>query len=570
MSWIGQFLRELKRRKVYQVAIAYAVASVAVWEVAGFAFPALGLPETAQTFVLVLTILGFPLALVLAWAYEVRPEGEERVAGAESVQPAVGGVRSAPVRERSIAVLPFDNMSPEPDSEYFADGVSEELTHALARVEDLWVAARTSAFVFRGEHRDVREIGRELGVSHVVEGSVRRSGNRIRVTAQLVDTADGYHCWGERFERELGDVFTIQDEIVEGVVTALVSRLGASAEVPELPRTPHAAAYDAYLRARHLVRQFGPESVRSAEASAEEAIATDPAFAPAHALLVEILTLEAIGFSMRPPAVLMPRARRAAERALELAPNLPESHMAMGLVLLFYDWNFRDARRELEKAVELAPSLAEAHFWCEFYWTYVERDEKRALASNARALELSPLDAPLRERKGTILYIFGHYDEALEVYRALWNDGSAPELTCLGMADALSRMDRLDEAIGWVRRLLRQGGRSAAVLGVSAGILARAGHEEEARTLLEDLLSRDASGFVSHLWPGLVHASLGEMDEAFEELERGVEERDSSLLYLAATPSWYGVREDPRFEEVLGRMGLAHVARAVKNEMRSG
>lgn len=573
MTGIGGFLRELRRRKVYHVAVAYAIVAAAVWGAADFAFPSLGLPPSAQTLVVVLTGLGFPLALVLAWAYEVRPDadaddGTAPAPGPTAVDAEAETVVPTSAGQRSIAVLPFENMSAEVESEYFADGISEELTHALARVGDLRVAARTSAFVFRGDRQDVREIGRRLGVAHVVEGSVRRAGDRIRVTAQLVDTTEGYHLWSERFERELGDVFAIQDEIVEGVVASLLSRLPTTEPVPVLPRTRHLGAYDAYLRARHLMRRFGPGTVREAEILAEEAIARDPSFAPAHTLLVEILTLQAIGFSSRPPAALMPRAREAAERALELDPGFPEPHMALGLVHLFYGWSFADARRELERAVELGPSLSDPHFWMEFYWTYVERDEARALAANARALELNPLDPALRDRRGTVLYIFGHYEEALDVFRTLSDEGVVPELSALGMADTLFRMGRTEEAVRWARNALETGRESNAVIGVAGTVLAAGGYEEEARALLHQLRAREEAGYVPCLWPGIVHMALDEIDEAFQHLERGVDERDSSLLYLPAAPLWAGFRDDPRFPGLLRRIGLGHLVGALKAEAR--
>lgn len=564
MSGISAFLRELRRRKVYHVAVAYAVVAVAVWGAADFAFPSLGLPPAAQTLVVVLTALGFPLALVLAWAYEVRPDAHEEGGG-----PGETAVVQLP-RDRSIAVLPFENMTSEAESEYFADGIAEELTHALARVDDLRVAARTSAFVFRGGREDVREIGRRLGVAHVVEGSVRRAGGRIRVTAQLVDTVKGYHLWSERFERELGDVFAIQDEIVDGVVTSLLSRLPGSGEAPTLSRTRNVAAYDAYLKARHLMYQFGPGSVREAEGFAEEAIRGDPAFAPAHTLLVEILTLQAIGFSSRPPATIMPRAREAALRALELDPELPEAHIALGLVHLFYDWRFDDARRELERALELAPSLADGHRWMEFYWTYIQRDPDRALAANARALELSPLDPGLRDRRATVLYIFGHHEEALEIFRKLIDDGVVPVLASLGGADTLSRMGRMEEAVEWARRALSLGRESNAVLGVSGSVLAAAGHVEEARALVDELRGREEAGYVPSLWPAVIHTTLGELDEAFEYLDRGVEEREASLLYLTAAPVWSGLRDDPRFPDLLRRVGLSHLLPILDEEMVVG
>jgi TolB-like protein len=215
--------------------------------------------------VLVLTALGFPIAIVLAWAYEVTPDSRTSEDSEDSAQAATldvstdSGVHRA--LQRSVAILPFDNMSPEAESEYFSDGITEEITNSLARIRDLRVAARTSAFTFRASRADVREIGDKLGVAYLVEGSVRRAGDRLRITAQLIDTSNGYHLWSERFERELGDVFEIQDEISEHVTRQILAELPSGSVAPALPRTDHLDAYDAYLKGRHHRHLFNPDSL---------------------------------------------------------------------------------------------------------------------------------------------------------------------------------------------------------------------------------------------------------------------------------------------------------------------
>ena len=325
---IRRGLAELKRRKVYHVAVAYVVAAFAVWQVADIALPSLGLPDTAVTLVLALSMLGFPLALVLAWAYEVRPEepAVDTVNGTSSPEAAVPDALPIPdVRgEPGIAVLPFKDMATQAGSEYFTDGITEEVTHALARVKGLRVAARTSAFAFREGQEDVPHIGRALGVQWIVEGSVRRHGERLRVTAQLIEAETGYHRWSERYERQIGDVFEVQDEIVNSLTATLLSHL-PSPGTAHVPTTSNMAAYDAYLRGRHLTRRFDPRSVKEAESVFREAIALDDEFAPGHAALAEVLTFQAVAFGVAPAAALMPEAREAAERALTLSPELPEA-----------------------------------------------------------------------------------------------------------------------------------------------------------------------------------------------------------------------------------------------------
>jgi TolB-like protein len=393
---IRGFLRELKRRKVYHVAVVYAAIAFLIWQVADIAFPALGLPDSAMTFVLVITVLGFPIAVVLAWAYEVSPEGRARANSEESARaappdaPSESGARRA--IQRSVAILPFDNMSPEPESEYFSDGITEEITNSLARIKDLRVAARTSAFTFRGSRVDVREIGEKLDVAYLVEGSVRRAGDRLRITAQLIDTSNGYHLWSERFERDLGDVFAIQDEISEHVTRQILAELPAGTETPVLPRTDFLDAYDAYLKGRHHRHLFNPDSLIEAIAWYTRSLEADPHYAPAYAGLAEAYTIQSLGFAMRPSRETMPKAREVADKALELDPDLPDAHIARALVAMFYEWDYPSAKRGLNRAIDLSPSLANAHMWSEFYWTYVEHDYEEALSAIRRAIELNPLE----------------------------------------------------------------------------------------------------------------------------------------------------------------------------------
>ncbi len=563
MADLRSFLGELRRRKVYNVAAAYVAVGLALLAAAEGILDPLGL-AAARPFVVVLVLFGFPVALVLAWAYEVRPEPSATSAAARSSEaPPPPETAAAPSSSeeaarwsRSIAVLPFDNMSDEPENEYFADGISEELTHELARIADLKVAARTSAFAFREGQKDVREIGSRLGVAHVVEGSVRRFGDRVRITAQLVDTRDGYHLWSERFDRLLDDVFKIQDEIVARVVRSLLERLPSTTT----GRPAAMEAYDAYLRALHAYRSLEPGSFDQAVDQAETAIELDPSYAPAHALLAQIIVFLAMGFGWRAPEEIMLRARQAADRAIELDPDLPEAHMARGVLLMFHEWRFAEARRELERAIALGPSLADPHSWMEFYWTYVQRDEDRALAANGRALELSPLDPAHRDRRATVLYIFERYAQAEVAFREMLADGVPGPLPHLGLVDTLGRTGRLDEAIEHVGPMLELGRGATATLGIGAATLAVAGRKDEARALVREMEGLRENGSGSSFWLAVGLAGLGEMDLAFEELDHALDTRDPSLIYLSVVPRQLGIHDDPRYARILDRMGLAHLA----------
>jgi adenylate cyclase len=557
------FLKELKRRKVYHVAVVYAVIAFGIWQAADIAFPALELPESAMTLVLVLTGLGFPIAVVLAWAYEVKPEARGQATPEEKAHAAaLGPPRDAGAPRaiaRSVAILPFDNMSPEPESEYFSDGVTEEITNSLARVRDLKVAARTSAFTFRASRADVREIGKKLGVAYVVEGSVRRAGERLRITAQLIDASNGYHLWSERFDRDLGDVFAIQDEVAEQVTRQILAEIPPELESLALPRTEDLDAYDAYLKGRQQRHLFSPESVERAIAWYSKSVDADPDYAPAYAGLAEAYTVQSIGFATRPSRETMPKARQAADKALELDPRLPDAQLARGLVAMFYEWDHGAAKRGIDRAIEVSPSSANAYMWSEFYWTYVEHDYEAALTSIRRAIELDPLEPSYRERLAYVHLIFGRYDEAERLLREQLANGPVTPLVHSGLADTLSRAGRLDEAVTEIEECLEQSGRLITFLAVASGIYAMKGDIDKAQGLLAELQEHAHHTAVPEFFLAVAHAGLGDKDEAFACLQRAVENRDSNLLYSVALPRSLGLREDPRFADILRSIGLSHL-----------
>jgi serine/threonine-protein kinase len=553
------FLAELRRRKVYQVAAVYAAVAFVVWQVADIAFPSLGLPESAVGVVLILTVLGFPVALVLAWAYEVRPE-EPTAITTQASFPDPEPPSAATAEPNSVAILAFECMSPGREDEYFADGIAEEITNVLAGLADLHVAARTSAFSFKGQPADIREIGQRLNVSYLVEGSVRRAAETIRITAQLVDTSTGYHLWSERFDRAMGDVFEIQDEIASAVAGRLsehVKRSGSS--LRPVSRTSELRAYDAYLKGRQLMAGFEGTGVVEAAALFEECIALDPRFAAARAGLAEALTLQSIGFQVRPERDTMPRAIEEADLALELDANLPEAHLARALGAMFYEWDYRMAREAFDRAKRLGPSVARVEMWREFYFTYVEHDFDAAIAANRRAQELSPLDPGPRSREATVRYLFGELVEAERQFRAMLADAPDASILHTGLADTLVRQGRLDEAVASMERAVEIGGPMVAWLGILGGFYGLQGSTDKARDVLRQLEDRSSRGYVSNFWVAVAHAGLGELDAAFSSLDAARRDRDSNLLYAFFVPPAMGLREDPRFPEVLRSINLSHL-----------
>jgi TolB-like protein/Flp pilus assembly protein TadD len=411
---VMSFIKELKRRNVIRVAIAYAVAAWLLIEFSATTFPMLRLPEWTATFVTVLVIIGFPLALIFAWAYELTPEGlkrEKDVDRSESITQITGrkldfmiitvlvlaliyfaydefviepaqeaalasaGTQAEEVSETgtpkmSIAVLPFVNMSDDPGNEYFSDGISEELLNMLAQFPGLRVAARTSSFQFKGMNPDIAEIADTLNVAHILEGSVRKSGTKLRITAQLIKADDGFHLWSHSYDRELDDIFAVQDEIATAIIEALKVKLALDIAVgeaaqPAVIKVANTDAYEAYLRGRQLIHRRGRERLEDALRHLERSLRLDNNFAPAHAQLA-IATSLLLDSSGTYGELSLEEVRRKAiphfERALELEPNLAEAHGGLGLLAM----NSGDLTSAVEydrRALELNPSYSDALNW---------------------------------------------------------------------------------------------------------------------------------------------------------------------------------------------------------------
>ncbi len=339
----------------------------------------------------------------------------------------------------------------------------------------------------------------------------------------------------------------------------ILAEIPAELESLATPRTEDLDAYDAYLKGRHQRHLFSPDSVERAIAWYTKSIDADPDYAPPYAGLAEAYTIQSIGFATRPSRETMPKAREAADRALELDPRLPDAHLARGLVAMFYEWDYRAAKRGVDKAIELSPSSANAHMWSEFYWTYVEQNYEEALAAIRRAVELDPLEPGYGERLAYVHMIFGRYDEAERLLREQLASGPITPLVHSGLADTLSRTGRLDEAATQIEKCLELSGRLITFLAVACGIHAVKGDIDKAQELLAELQEHGHQAAVSELWLAIAHAGLGDKDEAFACLQRAVENRDSNLLYIFVVPRQLGLHEDPRFAEVLRSIGLSHL-----------
>jgi serine/threonine-protein kinase len=450
----------------------------------------------------------------------------------------------------TIAVLPFANLSADPDNEYFSDGLAEELIHALAQLENLHIPSRTSSFQFKGQTPDIREVGERLGVDKLLEGSVRKAGDRVRVTAQLINVADGYHIWSERFDRTMEDIFTIQDEIAQAIVSHLEVELVGEPGAPAAPLvkryTDNIEAHTLYLKGRYYWNKRYEGHLQSAVEYFQQAIEADPGHALAYCGLADVYwSLGA--YVLRPPADVYPKSRAAAERALEIDPSLAEAHVALGHVKMMYEWDWEGAEREFRRCVELNPRYAVGHLWHAVLLVLLRRDEEAA-----REVELGVgLDPASSYALGLGGVAMVMADEAKEAIRlSAEADQIEPDaflaLWVLGCAQF--RAGRAEEAVETLSRAADMYGRHIFVLLFLVGALAAADRIDDAREIVSEMEARSANEFVSPGLLGMSYAAIGNEDRARELSEEFLRTHGHPLGYVLMSGSeqaW-----------VLRRMGL--------------
>jgi TolB-like protein/Tfp pilus assembly protein PilF len=461
----------------------------------------------------------------------------------------------------SIAVLPFNNLSADKEQEYFCDGMAEEIINALTQLEGLHVVARTSAFSFRGKKVDIREIGRRLNVGAVLEGSVRKAGTKLRITAQLVNVTDGYHLWSERYDRDTGgsccpeDIFGIQDEISLAIVGKLKVKLLGGEKTKILKRYTHDLdAYNLYLKGRYFWGKRTEESLKRGIEYFSQAIEEDPDYALAYAGLADsYVTLQ--DYSFLSPKPLLQKAKEAANKALDLDATLAEAHNSIAQVM-FREWDWEGAEREHKQAIELNPNYAGAHHWYALLLTYAGRFDE-AIAEMKRAWGLDPLSLIINRNLGLSLYYARRYDKASEqLQKTLEMDPNFSMVhAALGEVyvqksmykEALTEFEKEADIHGHLNQH-EQAWRAVAYL--------NAGKRDEAQRILDDLLERSKRAYVAPTRLAGIYFALGEDDEGFRWLDRSYQERDSTLLEIKVDPGFDEVRSDPRFKELLKKVGL--------------
>jgi serine/threonine protein kinase len=451
-------------------------------------------------------------------------------------------------RVPSLAVLPFANLSADKDNEYFSDGLAEDIINALTQLPGLRVMARTSAFSFRGQEVDVRDIGARLNVEHILEGSVRRVGNRLRVTTQLVKTSDGYELWSQRFDREMTDVLAIQDEISQAIVEKLRVRLSGE----QRRRAIDPEAYQLYLKGQYYWNKVTAEGVLKGIECLQQAIDKDPSFVSAHCWLSYCYSM--LGVNFRPPHEAFPKARTAALKALELDSSGAEPHLSLAGVQILYDWDWTGAARNLDRALSLSPNYALAHNLKAYYSELMGRPDE-AMAEILRAQELDPLALVLNVDVGVRHYFARRYDRAVQQVEGVLETGFNSMLATYFLWIANEQLGEYGRALAELRKLTGAVDRLEA-RGGPGEPLARDSYTAALRDGLPRLQMLRDRRIVSAGDIAAIYTFLGETEPAFEWLERAFRDRESRLPWIKLDPRFDALRADRRFEGLLRRMNL--------------
>ena len=578
------FFGELKRRNVYKVAVAYAVVGWLLIQVATQVFPFLEIPNWMIRLVILLTAFGFPVALIIAWAFELTPEGIKRTEDADAArQHSRGGVwivvvlvaaalslglfflgrytagRGTPRQseaatasnpQKSIAVLPLVNTSGDPSNEYFSDGLSEELIAVLAKIPDLKVIGRSSSFLFKGKSDDSKAIGEKLGVAHLIEGSVRKQGDRVRIVAELINAHDGRSLWSETYDRELKDIFAVQNEIATAVADQMkVKLLGQSARPESVGSSENPAAHNAVLQSDFYFQQQTADSLRKSISFLQEAVRLDPNYALAYAKLSQAWRQYAASFAIDDASKAYDEARQAADKAVSLAPDLVDVRMTVGLLAMNPGLDFPAAEKEFRQVLQSSPNNAAAKNGLTLSLLAQGRLTEAEEACR-QALLLDPLLTNLWFNLGRITVGTGRYKEAGEAFRkGLELQPNASRFhTYLATLDVLQNRPAQATANA---QLENEGfWRDYAV----ALVQQAQGDQSAADARLKDFIAKDSNGGAFQI--AVLYAIRKEPDQMFKWLDTAYDTRDSGLTQLAVTPFFLPYRDDPRFTALCQKLNV--------------
>ncbi|MEP6602446.1 MAG: hypothetical protein ABJB69_00695 [Spartobacteria bacterium] len=538
-----KFFAELKRRKVYRVAATYAIVGWLLIQIVTQVFPTFDIPNWQQRLIIVVILIGFPVALVLAWIYDFTRQGIKRTDDVDP--PKIDIVPSAPSNERSIAVLPFHDLSAQGDRDYFGDGIAEELLTALGKIDGLRVAARRSSFWFKDKAVELSEIANKLNVDHVLEGSVRRDGNRVRITVELTECCDGFTLWSETFEREMQGIFALQDEITNAIVDALKLKLEITAPQSRLGNTE---AYDVYLQGLFWSDKSTEDALRRSLEFFERALQIDPQFHRAWTGIAKSWLWLADAYVH--PREAYPKVRDAALNAIKIDNEDAEAHVYLGETKRILDWDLNGAAEEFARAVALDPNSTTSNYFSASLFAQ-RGDRAQALACLERTSKIDPASLWVSNFACELYGYFGMFKEAeVEGERGLQLDP-----TFLYGTPALAALYR---ETGREKEAMALFEKTQAVTGVpSFGLsilYARDGQRTDALNVLERIVSKrryTPGDALAH-----VYVALGEQDEAIRYLERACTDRSSSLHMIGIAPEFRPLHSDERFLSILRRIGL--------------
>jgi Predicted integral membrane protein len=570
------FFAELKRRNVYKVAVAYGVVAWLLMQVASQIFPFFGIPNWAVRLVVLLLIIGFPVAVILAWAFELTPEGIKRtevadelskksprsrawiyvvvIAGAISVGLFFFGRFTASSKQsglaevpaKSIAVLPFENLSGNPDNAYFTDGIQEEILMRLAKIADLKVVSRTSTVRYKSSPENLREIATQLGVANVLAGSVQRTADRVHVNVQLIKAASDAHLWAEAYDRKLTDIFAVESEIAKTIADTLQAKLSGSEQHAIAKRpTENTEAHQLYLRGRYLWNRRTGENLKKALAYFEQAAEKDPQYSLAYSGMADSCTLIPF-YSAGTPQDYLPRARAAAQNAVELDDTLAEAHASLALVF-FVDFEYAQSVKEFERAISLNPNYSTAHHWYGGNLLSALGRFDQGIAEEKRALELDPVAPIIGVGLGGAYTLARRYDEAIAQLRDTVDMHPEFYWAHRFLGRALELKGATGEAIAEYRKAFELND-DPVVLALLAHAEVSIGKQNEARQILAQLMEEAKARYVPAYAFAVIYLALAEKDQALDWLEKAARDHDGFYsTFINVDPYLDPLRGDPRF-----------------------
>ncbi|HEY4256792.1 MAG TPA: tetratricopeptide repeat protein [Candidatus Udaeobacter sp.] len=596
---LSNFFAELKRRNVYKVAVAYIVGGWALSQGIAQVFPVFDIPNWIIRLIVLLIIIGLPIALVLAWMFELTPQGIKRT---EDVDPAavarapkkhawiyvvvVGALLSiglfllgrytasntasaarAELPAKSIAVLPFENLSRDPDNAYFCEGVQDEILTRLAKVADLKVISRTSTQKYKSATDNLREIAKQLGVMHVVEGSVQKATDQVRVNVQLINAMTDAHLWADTYDRKLTDIFTVETEIAKTIADTLQAKLSGSEKklIAKAP-TANSEAYELYLKGRFFWNKRTPSELRKSIDYFRQATALDPNYAQAYAAEAQAWVILP-SYNGGAPKDCGPPAESAIKKALALDETCSDAYTALGNFRSVYEFNFPGAKKEYERALELNPNDSTAHHWYGSDVLAALGDSEREIAEMERARELDPLSLVINTNLGVAFVHAGRWDDGINQLRKTVEMDESFYFARWSLGAALEDKGELSSAMAEYQKAMALADDPIAPA-YSGHLNGKLGRQDEAIKILGKLLERSKSEYVDPYYLAIVYLGLGQREQALSALEKSYEDRNgNNLEYIRVDPFLGPLRGDPRFEALAEKIVPAA---EFKSSRRSG